>query len=78
MTPDQIAAFARRAARIARTEIAAISALFIATLGVMTFVELADDMTEADGRAFDQAVLEAMRPATPPPVPIQPERTTMA
>ena len=69
MTPDQIAAFARRAARIARTEIAAISALFIATLGVMTFVELADDMTEADGRAFDQAVLEAFRPGATPADP---------
>jgi len=62
MTPDQIAAFGRRALRIARTEIAAVSALFIVALGVMTFVELADDMTEADGRAFDQSVLEAMRP----------------
>jgi len=28
----------------------------------MAFVGLADDMTEADGRAFDQAVLLAMRP----------------
>ena len=62
MTSSQIAALVRRTLRIARSEIAAISALFIATLGVMTFVELADDMTEADGRAFDQAVLDAMRP----------------
>ena len=62
MTADQIAAFARRALRIARTEIAAVSALFIVALGVMTFVELADDMTEADGRAFDQGVLDALRP----------------
>ena len=64
MTPDQILAFAGRALRLARTEIAAISALFVVTLGVMTFVELADDMTEADGRAFDQAVLDAMRPGS--------------
>ncbi|MBW8304228.1 MAG: hypothetical protein K0M78_09850, partial [Brevundimonas sp.] len=56
MTPDQIVAFGRRALRIARSEIAAVSALFIVALGVMTFVELADDMTEVDGRAFDQAV----------------------
>ena len=69
MTPDQILAFARRALRLARTEIAAISALFVVTLGVMTFVELADDMTEADGRAFDQAVLEAMRPGVTPADP---------
>ena len=69
MTPDQILAFAGRALRLARTEIAAISALFVVTLGVMTFVELADDMTEADGRAFDQAVLEAMRPGVTPADP---------
>ena len=62
MTPDQILAFGRRALRIARAEIAAVSALFIVAVGVMTFVELADDMTEADGRAFDAAVLAAMRP----------------
>jgi undecaprenyl-diphosphatase len=69
MTPQQIAAFARRAVRIARTEIAAVSALFIVALGVMTFVELADDMTEADGRAFDTAVLETMRPSGSPTDP---------
>ena len=62
MTSSQILSFGRRALRIARTEIAAVSALFIVALGVMTFVELADDMTEADGRAFDQGVLDAMRP----------------
>ena len=69
MTSSQITALVRRTLRIARSEIAAISALFIATLGVMTFVELADDMTEADGRAFDQAVLEAMRPGVTPADP---------
>lgn len=62
MTSRQLLAFGRRTLRIARTEIAAVSALFIVAGGVMTFVELADDMTEADGRAFDQAVLEAVRP----------------
>ena len=66
MTKEQILAFSRRALRIARSEIAAVSALFIVALGVMTFVELADDMTEADGRAFDQAVLDAMRPGALP------------
>lgn len=62
MTSSQIVAFGRRALRIARTEIAAVSALFIVALGVMTFVALADEMTEAGGRAFDQAVLDALRP----------------
>lgn len=68
MTHGQILAFGRRALRIARTEIAAVSALFVVALGVMTFVEIADDMTEADGRAFDLAVLEAMRPGARPDV----------
>mgnify|MGYP003591170087 CR=1 FL=1 len=43
MTADQTVTFFRRALRIARTEIAAVSALFIIALGVMTFVELAED-----------------------------------
>ena len=62
MTSDQLIAFARRAFRIARTEIAAVSALFVVMIGAMTFVEVADDMTEADGQAFDQAVLTWMQP----------------
>ena len=56
MTGEQQVVFWRRALRIARTEIAALSALLIIALGVMTFVEVADDMTEADGQMFDQAV----------------------
>jgi len=51
-----------RAVRLARTELAALSALLILGLSVMTFVEVADDMTEADGQAFDQAVLTWMQP----------------
>lgn len=59
---SRITPFARRAATLARAEIAAIGALFIIALGVMTFVEVADDMTEADGQAFDWQVLRALRP----------------
>ena len=55
-------AFLTRALRVARTEIAAVAALLVAALGVMTFVEVADDMTEADGQAFDLMVLQAVRP----------------
>lgn len=51
-----------RLARFARAEIAAVAALLVFTLGVLTFVEVADDMTEADGMAFDQAVLHWMQP----------------
>lgn len=62
MTGEQHLVFWRRALRVARSEIAALTALLIVALGVMTFVEVADDMTEADGRAFDQLILHWMQP----------------
>ncbi|WP_421730550.1 phosphatase PAP2 family protein [Brevundimonas sp.] len=61
-SPNALASFARRALALARTEIAALGALLVIAFGVMTFVEVADDMTEADGQAFDHSVLMAMRP----------------
>ena len=67
MTGEQQVVFWRRALRIARTEIAALSALLIIALGVMTFVEVADDMTEADGQMFDQAVLHWLQPVAGQP-----------
>jgi len=67
MTTSQTLTFLRRMMRIARTEIAAVSALFVIALGVMTFVEVADDMTEADGQAFDQTVLAWMQPVAGDP-----------
>jgi undecaprenyl-diphosphatase len=67
MTGEQQVVFWRRALRIARTEIAALSALLIIALGVMTFVEVADDMTEADGQMFDQAVLHWLQPVAGEP-----------
>jgi undecaprenyl-diphosphatase len=63
MTGDQQVVFWRRALRVARSEIAALTALLVVGLGVMTFVEVADDMTEADGQMFDQAVLHWLQPA---------------
>lgn len=62
MTGDRIIVFLRRAVRIARTEIAAVAALLVVAVGIMTFVEVADDMAEADGQAFDQAVLHWLQP----------------
>ena len=62
MQSSDLMAFARRAYRLARTEFAALGALLIIAFGVMTFIEVADDMTEADGQAFDQMVLSALRP----------------
>ncbi|MDQ1154612.1 phosphatase PAP2 family protein [Brevundimonas sp. SORGH_AS_0993] len=54
--------FLARLLATARTELAALSALFVAAVGVLVFVEVADDMTEADGQAFDHHVLALMRP----------------
>lgn len=62
MTTDQTITFFRRMLRIARTEIAALSALFVVTAGIAIFADLAEDMREGDGQAFDQAILSAMRP----------------
>ena len=58
--------FLRRTLAFARVEFAALSALLIIGLGVAAFAELADDMTEADGRAFDQSILSALRPGADP------------
>ncbi len=66
MTFSRAADFFRRTLRLARTEIAAVSALFIVAVGVAAFADLAEDMIEGDGQAFDQAVLSAMRPNPDP------------
>ena len=54
--------FLRRTLHRARTEIAGLAALLVIALGVLSFIELADEMTEAEGRAFDQMILSALRP----------------
>lgn len=41
--------------------------------GVAFFIELADDMTEADGQAFDQTVLAFVRPGADPADAIGPD-----
>ncbi|MBX3478520.1 MAG: phosphatase PAP2 family protein [Brevundimonas sp.] len=62
MTVADLAPFLRRALSLARTEFAVLGALLVVALGTMTFIEIADEMAEADGRAFDQAVLAWMQP----------------
>ena len=58
--------FICRALRIARAEITAVIALFVTGAGIAFFADLAEDMSEGDGQAFDQAVLSAMRPYADP------------
>lgn len=67
MQSSDLVLFLRRAVGVARAEFAALSALLIVALGIMTFVEIADDMTEADGQAFDQMVLHWMQPVAGEP-----------
>lgn len=55
-----------RARTLARTELAALSALLVIALGVWAFAGLADETAEPGGQAFDQAVLMAMRPNADP------------
>lgn len=62
MTSSRTLKFFRRALRIARTEIAALTALFVVTAGIAIFADLAEDMREGEGEAFDHAILSAMRP----------------
>ena len=57
---------AARLLTLARAEIALLTALFVGAIGVLAFIEIADDMTEADGRAFDAMILAAMRPHDDP------------
>ncbi len=72
MTFDQWRPFASRLVALARTEFLALAAVLAVCLGVMTFIEIADDMTEADGQAFDTMVLEALRPHADKSVPAGP------
>ena len=51
MAVSDLRPFLIRLLTVARAETAALTALFVAALGVTAFVEIADDMTEADGRA---------------------------
>jgi undecaprenyl-diphosphatase len=62
MTNNAIRAQLRRLWSLARSEFAALGALLVLTLGIMSFFEIADDATEADGRLVDQTILTLLRP----------------
>ena len=67
MKSSGLVPFLHRAATLARTEFAALGAFAVITFGVLSFIEIADDMTEADGQAFDQMVLHWMQPVAGEP-----------
>jgi len=46
----------------ARSEAAMLAGLAVVAGGSLAFIEIADDMTESDGRAFDWAVLHLLHP----------------
>lgn len=57
----------------ARSEAVMLAALAVIAGGLLAFVEIADDMTESDGRAFDWTVLGMLHPnAADPADPIGP------
>ena len=66
------------ALRFARAEVVLLGALAVVTMAVMGFVEIADDMREADGQRFDRIVLEAMRVPGRPGDPIGPQWVEIA
>ncbi len=63
----------RRLLRFAREELGVVVALGVIAGGIAAFVEIADDMTETDGQAMDQAVLDWMRPSADPTDAIGPD-----
>ncbi|WP_375207346.1 phosphatase PAP2 family protein [Hyphococcus sp.] len=58
--------------RRARGEIAALAALAVAALGLLTFAEVADEMAEGDSHVIDEQILLALRSPTNPSDPIGP------
>jgi undecaprenyl-diphosphatase len=59
--------------KAARREIAATAALLVAGLGLLAFLEIADDVAEGDTRAIDLQVLQALRVPGQPHQLIGPE-----
>lgn len=60
--PTPLRALMLRLMNAARTEVGALAALLVVALGVLTFAETAEDMSEIDGQAFDWRVLRLLRP----------------
>jgi undecaprenyl-diphosphatase len=58
--------------RFARSEAAELVAVALIAGAGLAFVEIADDMTEADGKAFDWYILETLHPGPDPADPIGP------
>ncbi len=58
--------------RFGRAELGALAALVVAAAGVLAFIEIADDMTEPDGRLVDESVLNWLRPTANPHDPLGP------
>jgi undecaprenyl-diphosphatase len=61
-----------RLLRFARQELGAVFALGVIWGGIAAFVDIADDMTEADGQALDQQILDFVRPGPEAGDPIGP------
>lgn len=59
-----------RMVRAARSELAAVAALLVLGVGVLSFMEIADDVGEGDTRGVDQALLLMFRTPGDPTTPV--------
>lgn len=64
--------FGQSALALARGEITPLAALTILAAGALAFMDIADDFSEAESRAFDQHVLSSLHPGPDLSVPIGP------
>lgn len=71
MKPIAYPKFADAGLKLLRAELAAAAALAVAALGVVSFIVIADEISE-DAREFDIAVLQALRVGGDPRTPVGP------
>jgi undecaprenyl-diphosphatase len=69
----RIQPFGQSLLALARGEITALGALMILGGGVAVFVDVAEDFSEEEARAFDMRVLQALHPGPDPANPVGPE-----
>jgi undecaprenyl-diphosphatase len=70
LQPGHWPALTLRMAKAARAELAAVGALLVLGVGVLSFMEIADDVAEGDTRGADQAILLMFRAPGDPMTPI--------
>ena len=70
LQPGAWPALTLRMVAAARAELAAVAALLVLAVGVLSFMEIADDVGEGDTQAIDRAILMLFRVGGDPATPI--------